>query len=114
MTIEDLNKYGANTQEGIQRCVNNEDFYLRMVNRIPGDVNFQKLYDAIEVGDLDGAFEAAHALKGSTGNLALSPIFDPVCEITELLRSRTQMDYMPLVTKIREGRDALEALCSAE
>lgn len=114
MTVNDLTAYGADTEDGMKRCLNNEGFYIRMVKMIPGDPNFQKLYDSIDANDLDAAFEAAHALKGSTGNLALSPIFDPVCEITELLRSRTQMDYTPLVTKIREGRDALETLCSAE
>ena len=51
----------------------NENFYLRMVKLIPGDPNFQKLYDSIEKGDLEGAFSAAHALKGSTGNLSLTP-----------------------------------------
>ena len=111
MTIENLAAYGANTQEGLQRCVNNESFYIRMVRMIPGDPNFQKLYDAIDAGNLDTAFEAAHALKGSTGNLSLTPIFAPVSEITELLRARTQTDYSALVDAIRKGRDELVRIC---
>ena len=112
MTIEDLIAYGANTTEGLQRCLNNSDFYLRMVKMIPGDANFEKLYGALESGDLDTAFEAAHALKGSTGNLALTPIFKPVSEITELLRARTEMDYSALVEQIRKGYDELERICA--
>lgn len=111
MTIEKLAAYGANTQEGLQRCMNNEGFYLRMVKMIPGDPGFQKLYDAIDAGDLDTAFEAAHALKGSTGNLALTPIYKPVSEITELLRARADADYSVLVGAIREGRDRLQEIC---
>ena len=111
MTIDMLNAYGADTKDGLQRCLNNEDFYLRMVRMIPGDANFQKLYDAIDARDLDSAFEAAHALKGSSGNLGLTPIFAPVSEITELLRARTDTDYSELVAQIRKGRDELSAMC---
>jgi HPt (histidine-containing phosphotransfer) domain-containing protein len=92
--------------------MNNESFYLRLIKMIPGDVHFQSLYDAIEAGDLTAAFEAAHALKGSTGNLALTPIFAPVSEITELLRVRTNMDYTPLIEAIRDGQNRLQEICA--
>ena len=111
MTIDDLKAYGANTTEGLTRCMNNESFYLRLVKMIPGDANFQKLYDAIGSGDLDAAFEAAHALKGSTTNLALTPVSAPVVEITELLRARAQTDYKTLIHQIREARDELARIC---
>ena len=112
MTIEMLTAYGANTKEGLHRCMNNEDFYLRLVKTVSGDANFQRLYDAVEAGDIAAAFEAAHALKGSTGNLALTPLFVPICEITELLRARTEMDYAPLLTELLEEKAALDELCA--
>ena len=31
MTIDTLTIYGADTKEGLQRCMNNESFYLRLV-----------------------------------------------------------------------------------
>ncbi len=112
MTIDRLTAFGANTTEGLLRCMNNESFYLRMVKMITEDSNFQKLYDAIEEGDLTAAFEAAHALKGPTGNLALTPIYVPVCKITELLRARTQMDYAALIEVIRKGQETLREICA--
>jgi len=111
MTINDLKTYGANTSEGLQRCMNNESLYLKLVKMIPGDSSFQKLYDAIDSNDLGTAFNAAHALKGSTGNLALTPVFEPVSEITELLRAGTQTDYTALIDRIRKGRDELARIC---
>ncbi len=111
MTVNDLKTYGANIEEGLKRCMNNESFYLRLVKMIPGDVNFPKLYDAVGRGDLNAAFEAAHALKGSAGNLSLTPIYEPISEITELLRARTQTDYTALINKIREARDELARIC---
>ena len=112
MTIDDLIAFGANVSEGLQRCLNKEDFYLRMVKKVPGDANFQKLFDAMAAGDLATAFEAAHALKGATGNLSLTPIFAPTAEMTELLRARTQTNYSTLLAAIRKGRDELEQICS--
>ena len=112
ITIDSLAAYGADTKEGLTRCMNNESFYLRMVKMIPGDENFGKLFDAVGRGDLDAAFEAAHALKGPTGNLALTPLYAPVCEITELLRARTDTDYSALVASIRDARSRLSELCA--
>ena len=113
MTVDELKIYGANTEEGLRRCLNNESFYLRLVRMIPRDPNFEKLYGALDQGDLAAAFDAAHALKGSTGNLALTPIFAPISEITELLRARTETDYSALIDQIRRGRDELARISEA-
>ena len=88
MTLDALRAYGANTGEGMARCMNNEAFYLRMVAMALADKNFDALTAAINAGNTAAAFEAAHALKGSTGNVSLTPIYKPVCELTELLRNK--------------------------
>ena len=78
---------------------------------VPGEANFDKLADAIRADNLDAAFEHAHALKGVLGNLSLTPIYNPVCEMTERLRAREQTDYLPLLTEILEKREQLKQLC---
>ena len=111
LTIEGLKAFGANTDEGMARCLNREDFYLRLVKTVPGEPNFEKLEKAIADGDLDAGFEAAHSLKGVLSNLSLTPIAQPVSEMTELLRARTQTDYSALLAEVLKQRDALKALC---
>lgn len=91
LTIDALKAYGANTEEGLARCFNNEAFYLRLVGMGLADANFDRLKDALAAKDAAAAFEAAHALKGSIGNLALTPIYTPVCELTELLRGKSEV-----------------------
>ncbi|MBR0462559.1 MAG: Hpt domain-containing protein [Erysipelotrichaceae bacterium] len=110
LSIENLKEYGADVEEGLTRCYNNEEFYLKLVAMILDEPSFGALKKAIEDNDLTAAFEAAHGLKGVTANLALSPLRDPVIEITELLRSRTEMDYGPLMTRIDEAYKRLEEL----
>ncbi len=107
LTVEKLKAWGAKADEGLGRCMNNEAFYLTLVGKALEDPGFRKLQESVAAGDLDGAFEAAHALKGVTLNLALTPISEVVERITELLRSRTEMDYGPLVKEIEEEREKL-------
>ena len=92
LIVEKLKDYGANTEEALARCFNNEAFYLRLVGMGLADQNFDRLRDAVAAGNATAAFEAAHALKGSIGNLSLTPIYAPVSELTELLRGKAEMD----------------------
>ena len=110
LTIEGLNKLGVNTKEGLARCMNNESFYFRMISMgIHGD-EYDKLKEALEAKDLDKGFELAHALKGVTGNLSLTPLYNEINEITELLRARTDMDYTSRIEKILAIRKEILAL----
>lgn len=110
MTLDDLIAYGANVEEGLGRCMGLEQVYLDLVATIPGEKSFELLADALEKHDLDAAFDAAHALKGIVGNLALTPLYEPLYEITELLRVRTDMDYTQLMTQIAQAKEGLGAL----
>lgn len=100
MTLDDLAAYGANVEEGVGRCMGMADFYVRLVESVKTDANFGQLKEAIEAGNLDAAFASSHALKGILANLSITPLLNPVTEICELLRNRTQMDYAALLDTI--------------
>lgn len=110
LTLDALRACGANTAEGLGRCMNNEAFYLRLVNMALDDASFQKLSDAVAAGDKRAGFEAAHSLKGVLGNLALTPIYAPVAEMTELLRAAADADYQSYLNRILAARDQMIAL----
>ena len=110
LTLEGLKEFGADTVKGLERCMNKEDFYFKLIGMALNDPKFEILKEAIISKDLDKAFEAAHALKGTTGNLSLDPIYEPVCEITELLRARTDTDYTELLEKVLQKKEELRAL----
>ena len=110
ITIDALKQWGADTQEGLQRCMNNEALYLRLINMFCDKNSFGELKEAVTHNDLDKAFQAAHALKGVLGNLSLKPLFDIVFEVTELLRNRTKMDYSEYLQKYENKYSELLAL----
>lgn len=110
LTIDALKKSGCDTDDGLTRCMGNEAFYFKLISKVIDDKNFQALEDAVAAKDLDAAFDAAHSLKGVLGNLALTPVYEPVYEITELLRERKDIDYSGYLKTISEKRSELAAL----
>ncbi len=108
LTIDQLKEFGADTNEGLTRCMNNEAFYLQMISMGLGDERFETIKGSLEAKDYDTAFEMAHALKGVLGNLALTPIYGPMSEITESLRVKEDRDdYLSLYSQVKEKRDQL-------
>jgi HPt (histidine-containing phosphotransfer) domain-containing protein len=110
LTIDALKQLGCDTDDGLTRCMGNEAFYFKLIGKVIDDKNFQALEDAVAAKNLDAAFDAAHSLKGVLGNLALTPIYQPVYEITELLRERKDIDYSVYLKTISEKRSELAAL----
>ena len=110
LTIEKLNEFGVDTKEGLTRCMNNQKFYFRMISMGLSNDSFEKLARALEENKLDEAFEAAHALKGVLGNLALTPIYKPLSEMTEMLREKKTADYTTMYQPIMKLRNDLIAM----
>ena len=110
LTIDNLKELGTDTAGGLARCINNEEFYLKMVNLSLQDANFEKLKDTINEGDLKGAFEAAHALKGILGNVGLTQLYEPIAEMTEELRVRKEIDYSGYIETVFSELEKLRAL----
>ena len=104
ITIEELKALGADTDTGLSRCVGNEALYLKLVGMGLGDAKFEELDAALNAGDLDKAFELCHALKGVIGNLAISPLYEALSDMTEKLRAREEADYQAMYSNIIEIR----------
>ena len=108
ITVEGLRAYGANVDEGLSRCMNMEEFYLRLVEKALKDRAFDELKTAVDDNDLDAAFEAAHRLKGAVGNLSLTPLYEVIEEMVELLRNRKEADYTVYLDKLETAKKLLE------
>ena len=111
LSIQKLQESGVNTKEGLARCLNNEQFYFKMIKKAMSDNSIENLKSAIEADDLDKAFEIAHNLKGVTGNLALTSLYEPIAEMTDFLRERKKMDYSAYIETITNKKQEIAALC---
>lgn len=109
ITIDKLNELGCKTSEGLERCFGDADFYLSLVPSAFEKTRYDALDAKIKAGDKEGAFEEAHALKGVLANLALTPIYDVVSEITELLRAKEDADYETLLARMWDIKAKFDA-----
>ncbi len=103
LSIDSLKAFGADTEAGLRRCMGNEALYLRLIGMAAQDTGMNRLRDALDAHDLDAAM----------GNLALTPLYAPVSEMTELLRTRADADYAPLMAEAMARFDELRALSEA-
>ena len=109
LTIDKLREFGADVNDGLVRCMNKEDFYLMLINKVTGDNKLTLLEQQIKNRDFHMAFETAHTLKGMYSNLSLAPLTKPISKITELLRNETDTDYTAL---LNEANAQFQKLCS--
>lgn len=84
--IEELRNWGADTDGGIQRVMNDEEFYRMLILKFADSPEFQSLEAALDRGDRKEAFRIAHSLKGASANLSLTPFCRAVSDVVEDLR----------------------------
>lgn len=82
-----LEELGVNIDETLERFVGNEDLYLRCLNKLIDDKNYDNMKAAIANKDVTASFDSAHALKGVTANLGLDILYKEMRVITEVFRA---------------------------
>lgn len=99
---ERFDTYGGDYTTTMARFMGNEAMYLRFLDMLFQDENLQQLGTALEAGDMESAFAAAHTLKGVVGNMGLTPLYQAVCAVVEPIRAGKQNeDYSKLYQSIQ-------------
>lgn len=107
---EIFSAYGGDYDATMARFMGSEAMYLRILSMLFQDENLAKLGSALRDGDSEAAFAAAHTLKGVTGNLGLSPLYQAVCELVEALRTKADVDYSKLYRAIAAEFETVKQL----
>ncbi|MCR4842532.1 MAG: Hpt domain-containing protein [Eubacterium sp.] len=110
MNLDDLREYGADVDTGVKRCANKETLYLKLVNKAAQSEEMDALENSIASGDIEAAFGYAHGLKGVATNLSLTPLSDPICELTELLRAKAG-GYDSSMAEAKAAFENLKKIC---
>ena len=98
---------GCNVADGLDRFGGNEAMYEKFLKKFPLVCSDLNVLPMLVKGDIEGAIEKAHTLKGSTGNLSLTPLFVGYTKIVGHLRAqevdaayRVLVDILPIQTDI--------------
>ena len=92
---EMLKAYGMDLDATIARFGGNEALMMRFLTGFPNDPTMQSLHDAVAAADREATKVAAHSLKGLTGNLGLTPLFEASTALMNALR-QTEDDVTDL------------------
>lgn len=85
--LEQLAEKGADIKDGLNRLMNNEAIYEKMLKKLPDAIEKQEVLQFIDSGDIDTATKNAHTIKGVTGNLSVTPLYKAYTKIVDLLRA---------------------------
>ena len=106
--LDELKELGVNTDEGVQRLMGNASLYERMMGSFTKLINDTsvKLED-FDCDDCAEIIEKTHALKGASGNLSITPVYEAYTEIVNLLRQGKTSEakerfekFLPIQTEI--------------
>lgn len=86
MNLEACYKYMNADYEDVLRRLCSPDFIERMVLKFLDDKSFAALSEAMNKGEVQRAFQAAHTLKGVSHNLGFTNLYERSAALTESLR----------------------------
>lgn len=101
-----LKEWGCDIEPALHRCLDDEDFYCKLLRTVKQDPAFEKLGKTLEAGDVTQSFDLSHTLKGTLSNMGLTPLYDLVVQIVEPLRGGNiqglAIPYLKLTAKKEE------------
>ena len=81
-----------NIKEGLSRVRDNKKLYRRMLGMFLENGEFASMEDYLAQKDYPKAADSAHAIKGMTGNLSLTAVFNLSAKMMEDLRQGITSD----------------------
>lgn len=86
--LEELKGLGVNVDEGLDRVMGDNSLYEMMLGMFVDAIETTPISpEEFSGSDLNELIRKVHTLKGTTGNLSLTPLFDGYMEALGLLRS---------------------------
>ena len=101
---------GTDWEDTLNRFMNNEDLYVKILSKFPHDLSFDNLKKKMKEGDLSASFAYAHTFKGLAGNLGLTHLFRTASRLTEELRSNSVVDAPVLMENLTAQYEAVCAI----
>ena len=89
MTIQECYRELGGDFAQVEKRLTSVSLVKRFITKFLADSSFSELCHALEAGQRENAFRAAHTLKGVSANLGFDRLQAAVGELTELLRPET-------------------------
>ncbi|MCI9337741.1 MAG: Hpt domain-containing protein [Lachnospiraceae bacterium] len=98
--LDELRALGVDVDDGLKRLMGNEKLYRRLLGSFVKMIATQAVDPDFDENDYQEAIEKAHSIKGTAGNLSLTPIFEAYSEILNLLRTEKPAEAKAVLAKV--------------
>lgn len=105
MTLEQCYRQLHGDYADVRRRLMTDRLVDKFVRKFTADPTMQQLRKAINLADHEGAFVAAHTLKGVAGNLSFTELQQAASCLTEQLRDGQQAPDPELVSRVYNAYD---------
>lgn len=108
--LEQMEAYGADVPAALERFMNREAMYLKFFKMFMAKNSCADLAAQLDRGDYEQARRSAHSLKGVTGNLELTPLYEAVLALEQALRRDEQAPLDGLQKQVQTLYQKLEQI----
>ncbi len=108
--MDRFSSYGGDVDGVMDRFMGDEELFIGCLAQFAQSDELDTLEECVMREAYEEAFEAAHALKGVTGNLGLTPLFDKVCVLVEALRAHDYSNVKEQLNDVLDGRKEFVAV----
>lgn len=99
--LDELKTLGVDVDDGLKRLMGNEKLYKKLLGSFVKMIGSQTLNaEDFDKPDHTSEIEKAHSIKGTAGNLSLTPIYESYTEILNLLRNNRPEEAKAVLTKV--------------
>ena len=98
--MEILAAGGIDAADALDRMMGSEALLVRFLGKFLEDGTYQALRQAVEGADWDKALAASHTLKGMSGNLSMTGLYDLFTRQVALLRASDTAGAAALMPEI--------------
>jgi len=105
-SLHKLNTYGMDVTGTLARFGGNEALMMRFLLGFPKDQTMGSLREAMASGDREAQKVASHSLKGLSGNLGLTPVFEASSAMMNALRTNEDADVNSLYEAVEQAYQA--------
>ena len=99
--LEELGHMGVDVEQGLDRLMGNTALYEKMLVMLLDMLKNSMVTPEFDSDNYGEVIEKAHAIKGATGNLSITPLYKAYSEVVRLLRENNPEQAKDILREIQ-------------
>lgn len=84
--LEELKSLGVDVDDGLKRVMGKEKLYIKLFGTFVKTIEGQIVRPDFDISECEETIEKVHSIKGTSGNLSITPIYEAYTQILNQLR----------------------------